>query len=376
MNTSGVPAFLTCRPRVAVGSARRVRRGFSLVELLTVMFIIAVLIGILIPALNAARNAAKKSSTTALLRTIGAGLEMFKTENGREFRATNGYPPSFVHPPIIEDGKDVFSKEDALEGKFPYLDSSFPHVNGAHWLSAMLVGVDGNGYVPRLSVPKTNNLRTEPWKWYTDDPLGTGKRLERRPLYIDATKIRLVPTENLPGQRNDKLLPDWDKMKALPVIVDAFDQPVLYYAANAFGTANNMVADEREEDNAYTGAEQENGPPYFYHDDNHMFTGDEAEPGWLFGRDPHLIATAGEKVKADELAAPENESLRRATFAGYIVERKLLAEWQTMIQEGKTVDPKTPMRPVNADSYLLLSAGADGQWGSNDDVTNFPRDTE
>jgi hypothetical protein len=137
-----------------------------------------------------------------------------------------------------------------------------------------------------------------------------------------------------------------------------------------------MVADEREDDNSYTGSDQENGPPYYYHDDNHGFTGDETEPGWLFGREPHAIAAAGEKVKADELADPVKEDLRRKTFAGYVIERKLLAELQTMIQDGKTVDPKTPLRPANPESYLLLSAGADGQWGTNDDVTNFPRDIE
>ena len=40
-------------------------RAFTLIELLTVMFIISLLIGLLIPALNAARNAAKKTATKA-----------------------------------------------------------------------------------------------------------------------------------------------------------------------------------------------------------------------------------------------------------------------------------------------------------------------
>ncbi|MCO6439243.1 MAG: prepilin-type N-terminal cleavage/methylation domain-containing protein [Phycisphaerae bacterium] len=359
-------------------NTRCARSGFSLVELLTVMFIIAVLIAILVPSLNAARNAAKKTSTSALLRTIGAGLEQFKTDNGREFSQTNGYPPSFAHPPIVDDGKEIFTRKDALEGKFPFLDSSFPRVYGAQWLPAMLVGVDGNGYISRQSVPKRDNLGSEPWKWYTDDPLSTGKRLDRRPLYIDTSKVRMLATEKLPGRRNDKLFPDWDKMKELPVIVDAFDQPILYYAANRNGTPTNMVADEREEDNSYTGDDQEKGPAYYYHDDNHGFTGDEAEVGWLFGRNPHPIAVAGEKYTADQLVTPppDDEPDPQKSFAGFIINRKQLVELRSLYQDGKPVDPKTPLHPVNPDSYLLISAGADGEWGTNDDVTNFPRETE
>ncbi len=33
---------------------------------------------------------------------------------------------------------------------------------------------------------------------------------------------------------------------------------------------------------------------------------------------------------------------------------------------------KAQLRPVNADSFLLISAGVDGRYGTNDDITNFP----
>jgi prepilin-type N-terminal cleavage/methylation domain-containing protein len=91
-------------------SARRPRRrsGFSLVELLTVIFIIALLIGILIPSLNAARNAAKKTSSKSMHTSLGVGLEMFKNDNGADFPQSNGYPPSFSHPPL-----SAFNRHDA-----------------------------------------------------------------------------------------------------------------------------------------------------------------------------------------------------------------------------------------------------------------------
>jgi prepilin-type N-terminal cleavage/methylation domain-containing protein/prepilin-type processing-associated H-X9-DG protein len=70
------------RPRHDLGrSARPARLGFTLVELLVVIGIIAILVAMLLPSLNRARQASQRTACLSNLRQLGMAMAMYNMEN-------------------------------------------------------------------------------------------------------------------------------------------------------------------------------------------------------------------------------------------------------------------------------------------------------
>ena len=70
------------------------RRGFTLVELVVVMGVIALLAGLLLPMIFRAQRAGKRTRLAADLQTIETGLNAYKTDFGDFPRFPIGYDPA------------------------------------------------------------------------------------------------------------------------------------------------------------------------------------------------------------------------------------------------------------------------------------------
>ena len=82
----------------------RKRRGFTLVELLVVIGIIALLISMLLPALNKAREQANAVKCAANLRSVGQGFAMYLAENRQTYPAAYLYKTAAGETPVRGTG--------------------------------------------------------------------------------------------------------------------------------------------------------------------------------------------------------------------------------------------------------------------------------
>jgi len=339
-------------------------RGFTLIELLTVIAIISLLISILVPSVSKARDAAKNAKTRAIMKNMGDGFEMFVNENSAELRGQN-YPSSKAGDDPTEAGNNTaIGSED---------------MSGAQWAVRCIMGKKIDGYVPRRVVPPAFYATppaagSEQVGWY-DNPgdstwptNGPTEALPRSGPYLEPGAVKLKAPKALAGSTAPAT--DTSPRYNNPVIVDSFDMPILYYAANSVQAANvkaNITAYDYDDPNNPTA---NLGGIYTFRD-NAMFTGmcdesgcDPASPWWNLGGGEHKLNYGPSTWKTQPENIRTEISAHPSSFAYYILNREA---WESSNPDTS----KRALVPNRRDSYILISPGKDGRFGTGDDVMNF-----
>ncbi len=326
----------------------RKKKGFTIVELLTVMSIIALLLGILAPALRMVRRIAKDIGQRAQFHSIDVGLETYSGE-------TEQYPDSTIRPST--DGEP----------------DNAPFTVGAHHLAEALVGRDMLGFDPwttwdsekddTIGEYKNIYASKDPPKSSTDDQIT--KSLDRRKgpylssdsveayqiaqLYTDTT---IKTGDVYPGNLDKTAVPSTTYSPA-PVLTDS-------YRVKTISLPN--------------GKQAKAGSPILYYRAN--ITSREFRnstlpvPGTI--SDPCAAASIfnsfdNEKLLALGTIMDQNKKhhFDKNYTSGSITGRELFYDAIT----NPTIT--TQVRPYNQTSYILVSAGFDGIFGTPDDIYNF-----
>jgi type II secretory pathway pseudopilin PulG len=308
------------------------KRAFTIVELLTVMGVIALLIGLLAPALNAVRRIARDTKQRAQFNSIKAGLEMFRSDNG-------DYPESMA----LSTGGNAINATTGV-------------ITGSQRLAEALLGRDLQGYdtVTKWH-PALDDTATPPTNAYGGLPPVAAeltKSLERR-------KGPYLDLEN----------------------VGAFNIDQLYSGSTTiYGATNTLIPASNDPAPLITDVYTDKTITVKYYDANNNEQGKSVRVGT-----PILYYKANTERKDLRKFSKTSNNYEDCTYnyydnddilnLGKISSSSIVHPMKTpKIFYDKITNYQIPNNEgvaYKSDSYILMSAGKNGLFGDADDIYNF-----
>ena len=300
------------------------KAAFTIVELLVVMSIIMILMGILLPAFNRAKRYARKVRQTAQFKGIDVGLELYRSE-------FESYPPS--------DGEDA--------------GNTYNNYPGAMKLAEAMLGQDLLGFHPSSLFNKEGENASADLYFRCTPPQKPPSALDlenmraRKGPYLQLESANPYSLLKLYGAGNFGNLGDTscdpnagivlcDEYKRVrsPITGEKIGSPILYYRADVSSTTHDDTSPATARLSIY----------------NCMDNQELIDLGIVWdpasGAD-HPMASSGTDPDGNPAAWEKFYAITRDEKVGVIP------------------------RPKMVDSYILISAGYDGLYGTRDDVFNF-----
>ena len=284
--------------------------AFTIVELLTVMSIIVILIGLLVPALNKVKQYAYEVKQKAQFHSIDAALELFNSE-------FDDYPPSDAVDPDGVDYCGAMKLCEAMMGRdlMGFNPDSTFRASGLSSLGTQL-------YPPSTSPLYQNSLSARKGPYL---PLENANAYQLRDLYANLGVF---------GTGESFVLCDVFRRVTHRQSGQKVGMPILYYKADTAKTLHDI----QNPDNLQN--------IYDYHDNQELLRlGKPFDPPPNGGQ--HKLFTD-----------PDN-SAPGYRFYMNITNDRMLATTTAAV------------RPYREDTYILISAGYDGEYGTPDDICNF-----